>query len=120
MKNSFLLLLFCLTCSAAFAQSAKKGKRLFMAKCASCHAASMNRHLTGPALGPALKEWEKYPKEDLYAYIRNNQKLLKEGHPRAEVVWADWQPIIMNSFPELTDEEIGSILQFIQQRYEKD
>jgi cytochrome c2 len=90
------------------------GKLLFRNNCATCHAKNMKDDITGPALGGVLERWEAYPIEDLYSYIRNSEAMLKSGHPRAEALWAEWQPTIMNSFEELTDEDIEAILFYIE------
>ncbi len=93
------------------------GKNLFRNYCATCHARDMKSDLTGPALGGTLERWGDYPKEDLYAWIRNSQALINEGHPRATELWDQWQPVVMNSFPNLTDEEIDNVLSYINGTY---
>ena len=93
------------------------GKQLFRANCAACHAGDMKSNLTGPALAPALKEWQAYPSEDLYAFIRNSQAQIAAGHPRATEVWKEWGPTVMNNFEQLTDEDITAILAYIEAVY---
>ena len=68
--------------------------------------------LTGPALGNVEENWAVYPREDLYEWIRNSQKMINDGHPRAIELWKDWQPTVMNNF-NLTDEEIEHLLVYI-------
>ena len=77
----------------------------------------MKADLTGPALGGVTERWKDYPKEDLYSFIRNSQKLIKNGHPRAKVLFDKWEPTIMNDFPSLTDEDIEAILEYIEWQY---
>ncbi len=93
------------------------GKALFKANCANCHAKNMKSKLTGPALGGVEGRWADYPREDLYDWIRNSQKMIAEGHPRATELWNEWQPTIMNNYPNLTDAEIESILDYIDAIY---
>lgn len=89
------------------------GKFLFRSNCASCHAGDMKTKLTGPPLLTGLEAWSAYPREELYAYVRNSQAVIASGHPRATKIWEEWQPTIMNTFLNLSDEEMESILQYI-------
>ena len=90
------------------------GKQLFKQNCASCHNKNMKDDLTGPALGGVTTRWADYPTEDLYNWIRNSQQMISEGHPRAKVLWGEWSPYIMNSFPELDNSEIDAILSYVE------
>ncbi|MGB1216533.1 MAG: cytochrome C, partial [Saprospiraceae bacterium] len=54
-----------------------------------------------------------YPREDLYKWIRTSQKMIQEGHLKAIQVWEENERSIMNNFPSLTDEQIESILGYI-------
>ncbi len=92
--------------------SADAGKTLFRNYCASCHSKDMKKKMTGPALGGAEERWGDYAPEDLYAWIRNSQALIASGHPRANELWNEWGTV-MTAFPNLTDDEIGSILSYI-------
>lgn len=103
-------------CSTALmaAPSADAGKTLFTANCASCHAKDMKTKLTGPALAGAEAIWSAYPREDLYAWIRNSQAMIAKGHPRAVEIWNEYKPTVMTSFTALTDDDIESIMMYIQ------
>jgi cytochrome c2 len=92
------------------------GKTLFKNYCAQCHAKNMKSKLTGPALGGVEERWES--QEDLYAWIRNSQKMIADGHPRAVELWNEWKPTQMTAFEALTDEEIASMLLYIKGVYE--
>jgi mono/diheme cytochrome c family protein len=97
-----------------WAQPTKEaGKELFIANCASCHNKNMKDDLTGPALAGTEERWSAYPRADLYAWIRNSQALIAKGHPRAVELWNKWKPTLMNNFPGLTDEQIESIILYI-------
>ncbi|MBL7826519.1 MAG: c-type cytochrome, partial [Saprospiraceae bacterium] len=91
------------------------GKELFGANCAACHAKDMKTASTGPALGGTEDRWSAFPKADLYAWIRNSQALIATGHPRATELWNQYKPVLMNSFPGLTDEQIESLLLYIKE-----
>ena len=99
--------------------SADAGKATFRNYCGSCHATDMKTVSTGPALGGAAERWAEYPQEDLYAWIRNSQKLIAAGHPRAVSLWDEWKPNVMTAFPNLTDDEIASVLLYIDEQYNK-
>jgi cytochrome c2 len=93
------------------------GKTLFRNYCGTCHSRDMVSDLTGPALGGTEERWADFPEEDLYRWIRNSQSLIQEGHPRAEELWSQWQPTVMNNFLQLTDQEIKNILGYIDGVY---
>ncbi len=92
------------------------GKTLFKNYCASCHAKDMRSAATGPALGGAQERWG----DDvaLYAWIRNSQKSIADGYPRAVELWNEYKPTVMTAYPDLTDDEIGSILAFVNGTYD--
>jgi len=89
------------------------GKTLFANNCAQCHAKGMKKAATGPALAGVEERWADYPREDLYAWIRNSQALIAKGHPRAVELWAEYKPNQMQAALHLTNENIESILLYI-------
>ncbi|RMF31838.1 MAG: cytochrome c class I [Bacteroidetes bacterium] len=115
-----LILTFSLLPTLLIAQEAlsepdiEAGKVLFRNQCAACHNKNMKDKMTGPALGGVEERWADYPREDLYAWIRNSQALIAEGHPRAVELWNEWKPTVMNPFPNLTDQEIENLLAYIE------
>jgi cytochrome c2 len=94
------------------------GKTLFRNQCASCHNKDMKSDLVGPALGGIQERWAEYPQEDLYAWIRNSSAMINAGHPRATELWNEWKPNVMSNFLNLTDDEIASLLEYIQCTYD--
>lgn len=90
------------------------GNDLFKLNCASCHNKNMKDKLTGPALEDVESNWSKFPRKDLYNFIRHSQAMIKAKHPRALKLWKKHKPVIMNDFSSLTDEEIESILHYIK------
>ncbi len=94
-----------------------KGKTTFVTYCASCHNKNMKDNLTGPALGGTVARWASFPKEDLYAWVRNSQALISKGHPRATELWNQFKPTVMTAFPNLTNAEIDDVLAFIEDQY---
>ncbi|RLD22034.1 MAG: cytochrome c class I [Bacteroidetes bacterium] len=115
---SILLLLF--TVFSLHAQpSAEEGKTLFRNTCAACHNKNMKADLTGPALGGTEENWADYPREDLYLWIRNSQGMIADGHPKAMELWNKWKPVVMIPNPDMTDEQIESIMLYIDQEFNK-
>lgn len=99
------------------APTKEAGKELFTANCASCHNKNMKDNLTGPALGGVEDRWSGFPRKDLYSWIRNSQALISLGHPRATELWNKWKPTVMSNFPGLTDEQIESVVLYINDQY---
>ncbi len=115
-----LLATFLLVGVQSFAQpNVGEGKQLFKDNCAQCHARNMKSDLTGPALGGMEERWADYPREDLYTWVRNSQKMIADGHPYALELWAKWKPTVMNQFPNLTDDQIESIILYVNDEYNK-
>lgn len=120
-KSYLLLLFFSIFSLNIWAQvegDPNEGKKLFSANCASCHNKNMKDRMTGPALGGTLERWADYPQEDLYRWIRFSSEMIAEKHPRATELWSEWSPTVMSNFPNLSDDQIGHILAYINGVYE--
>ncbi len=108
------LLVFGAILSSTFLKAApdvKVGETLFKSQCASCHNKNMKDKLTGPPLAGAKAAWG--DDKALYAWIRNSQASIASGHPRAVEIWNQYKPTVMTAFPNLKDDEIASILEYI-------
>src|SRR5689334_21926820 len=68
-----------------------KGKEIFTNNCASCHAASMKKDATGPALKGVESRWA--DRKDIFAWIRGSQALVASGNPRAKEVFGQWKTV---------------------------
>jgi len=87
-----------------------KGRELFYQNCASCH--SITKTVTGPALaGVDLRVPDR---NLLIAWIKNNQKVLQTRNPYFTSLLKEYNNISMTMFPQLTDEDVGLILDYIQ------
>lgn len=85
------------------------GKKLFMARCASCH--MVNRELSGPALKGVTSRWPDAQK--LYAFIRNSEEMVgSDAYSRQ--LWLKYNQTIMPAQPDLSDAQIKSILDYIE------
>lgn len=119
-NRALLLLSFLALQFSAFAQSeaaVNAGKVLFKTNCAQCHNRNMKDDLTGPALGGVDERWADYDQADLYSWIRNSQALVQAGHPRATEVFNQWNKVVMQPFPNLTDEDIDNLMVYINCQY---
>ena len=94
---------------SALSDLAQKGKPLFKANCAACHA--INKDIMGPSLVNVIDRWPS--KELLYMWINNWTKAVATGDPYAIKV-KDYSSAAMTTF-NLSDEEIDSILAYINE-----
>ncbi len=91
-----------------------KGQVLYKRNCMACHASSP-KGVAGPApnLVGVQMRWKDYPKEDLFNFIRNSQKMIQQEHPKAVKVAKQWDGV-MTAHPDLSDEDISSLLYFVE------
>ena len=70
---------------------------------------------TGPKLYGAVQRWEDAGEGDLiYEWVRNNAALRASGKSkRAAEVFAEYKGSVMTVFADLTDEQIGSIFEWV-------
>jgi len=84
-----------------------QGEKLWMGNCASCH--KVNTDLIGPALAGVE---DRYDKEWIYSWVKNNQALVKSGDAQA-VKAAAFDVSVMTAFPMLKNEQIDAILDYV-------
>lgn len=87
------------------------GMNLFKNNCGSCHAKNMKADMTGPALAGVEKRWNG-DRKNLRSWIRNSQAYLTTDDDYAKALSSKY-PSIMTAFPNLKDEEINAILDYI-------
>ncbi|MCC9042649.1 c-type cytochrome [Myroides sp. M-43] len=111
--NSFSkILFFCLALmlsftTISFAQDVAKGKELFNSNCAACH--KLDGNSTGPALRGVV---ERHDVAWLHKWIKSSSSLIKSGDAAAVKLFNDWNKVVMNDFPALSDEDIDNILAY--------
>lgn len=100
-------------------QDLEAGKSIFRGNCAACHAGDMKTNLTGPALGGSQERWADYGGDEaLYSWIRNSQAMVASGtNARATELWNQWGPTVMNSFLNLSDDDIANTLAYVNAVY---
>ncbi|MFI5129076.1 MAG: c-type cytochrome [Chitinophagales bacterium] len=89
--------------------TAAMGKTLFISKCAACH--GVNREINGPALADFENRGPWSDREQLYKWIRNPEKFIVND-PYTQGLKKKFN-FTMNPFPELTDEQIDGIVDYI-------
>lgn len=110
----FLILSLLFIGGGTYAQSATEGATLFKQKCTSCHA--VNRVV----IGPALKDVDQRHEEAwLIEWIQNSQKMIASGDAKAVALANQYKPNVMTAFPELTPDNIKSILAYIKEEGNK-
>lgn len=114
LRNQLLLYLLLFgSIISLHAQSVEQGKELFAAKgCAACHALDMKTDLTGPALAGVRDRWENI--DELYNWVRNSQEMIAAGHEYGTALFEKYNKVQMLPYPDLTDEQVESILLYIE------
>ena len=95
---------------AAGVTKVKEGMTLFKTNCTSCHA--IDKKVIGPALGGIWEHWESESK--FVDWVHNPSKFLESGDPYAAVLKGNDNTFIMTPFPQLTAEQINSILLYLK------
>ncbi len=93
----------------SFAQDAANGEKLFKQNCSACH--KVDKKLIGPPLNEALDNWGG-DREAMYSWVRNWQKAVDAGYPRAVEV-QNYDPSAMNLFPQLGDDQLNDIWAYV-------
>jgi len=87
-----------------------RGKQIFQLQCAACH--YINKESSyAPSLGSVTK---RKSKKWLKAFIRNSQHVIQSGDAYAKHLFAAYNNHVMVSMEFLKDEEIESVLHYIE------
>lgn len=85
------------------------GRRLFWQACATCH--GITKATVGP---PLFGSMERAPDTaSFYAFIRNNQAVLKSGNAYYRALFDQYLKMPMNVFPELTNKDIDQLMDYV-------
>lgn len=85
------------------------GKMIFMNRCAGCH--NVNKTLTGPALAGID---QRRSTEWIINFVHSSQTLVKSGDRDAIAIFQQFNKVPMPDHPDLTDENIRSIIEYIK------
>ena len=108
-KFLFLLTLLALSISVIAAPPVEEGKAIFAARCAACH--NINKQLTGPALAGLH---ERRSMDWIVSFIKSSQSLVKSGDKDAVALYEQFNKIPMPDHPDLTDDNIKNIVEYIK------
>ena len=92
------------------------GKILFINNCAQCHAKNMKDALTGPP----LSGWQAYfsSEKEFYLYLQNPKIYgLKTKNKHLKRLIKEYEPSRCIAFPALTEDDVSSIIQYIDVKY---
>ena len=91
------------------------GKKLYSTNCAVCHKLS-SEVLIGPGLAGIN---QKHKQDWLVSWIKNSQKMIESGDKYAVELFNKYNKVPMPAYENFTDDEIKSILAYIEQNQEK-
>ena len=87
----------------------EEGKTIFSTRCAGCH--NVNKTLTGPALAGVDQrrsiEW-------IVNFVHSSQSMVKSGDKQALALFEQFNRIPMPDHPDLTEDNIKSIVEYIK------
>jgi mono/diheme cytochrome c family protein len=113
-KIALLVLLFLSIHMGSKAADPEEGKKLFQARCASCH--NVTKKLTGPALAGVE---ERHNESWIISFVKSSQRLVKAGDKDALEVFNENNQVVMPDHPDLTDDMIRDILAYIKDEASK-
>ena len=109
MKRIFLITLLLLTQVLVFAYSSEEGKTIFSNRCTACHAIDKN------VVGPALMNVDKRHDEKwIISFVHSSQTVIKSGDMAAVNLFNRFNKTPMPDHPDLTDEQVRSIISYIK------
>ncbi len=91
--------------------NAERGLELFKKNCTACHSIDLEKKMIGPPLSGVI---EKRSREWLHKWILDNKSLRQSGDKEAIAIYKEYGNTEMNSFPQLSEQQIDDILFFIK------
>lgn len=108
-KSLLLVLMTTFISATSFNVNAETGEKIFKGNCGACH--RVNDQVM---IGPGLKGIsEKRSQEWLFSWIRNSANLIASGDSTALAVFKEFKESPMPGYPQYTDEELTSLLEYI-------
>jgi len=93
--------------------ASSQGRTLFLSKCASCH--NVFKDMAGPALGSFEERGPWSDRKKLYEWIKNPEAFMKKDSYTKQL--KEKFGSVMTPFPDLTNDEIDVIIQYINSSY---
>ncbi|HVZ57917.1 MAG TPA: cytochrome c [Chitinophagaceae bacterium] len=108
-RNLLFTAIFFLFSNWLHAGTVEDGKAIFTSRCAACH--NVNKVMTGPALAGVD---QRRPIEWIIHFVHSSQKVVKSGDSYAVALFEKFNKIQMPDHPDLTDDQIRSIVDYIK------
>lgn len=103
------LVVLLLLAGTAKANPIEEGKSIFISRCAACH--NINKVMTGPALAGV---YDRRTEEWIIKFVKSSQTLVKGGDKDATALFEKFNRIPMPDHPDLTEENIKNIIEYIR------
>jgi cytochrome c551/c552 len=87
----------------------EEGKTIFTARCAACH--NVHKIIVGPALAGVD---QRRPIDWIVKFVHSSQSVVKSGDPYAVALYNKFNKIQMPDHPDLTPDNIKSVVEFIK------
>ncbi|MGZ3837118.1 MAG: c-type cytochrome [Flavisolibacter sp.] len=104
-----LSLIIFISCKALATPPVEEGRTIFTTRCAGCH--NVNKIVTGPALAGVD---QRHPIDWIINFVHSSQTVIKSGDPKAVALFEKFNRIPMPDHPDLTPDNIKSIVAFIK------
>ena len=108
-KTLFGILMLLLIATISKADPIVEGKATFTSRCAACH--NVNKVLVGPALAGVD---ERRSTEWIINFVHSSQTMVKKGDKDAVAIFQKFNNIPMPDHPDLTENDIKGILEYIK------
>src|SRR5450432_3728498 len=86
-----------------------EGKNIFTARCMACH--KIDKDFAGPALANVD---QRHTTDWIIKFVRSSQKVIKSGDTSALALFSKFNGTIMPDHPDLTSDNIKSIVEYIK------
>ena len=105
---------FLLFSIVAIAAPSEDGKKIFLSRCSGCH--SINQKVVGPALTGVDARHEI---DWIIKFVQSSQTMITKGDKDAVALFGRFNNVIMPDHPDLTSDNILSIVSYIKTETEK-
>lgn len=109
MKQKLKILITLVLFSSPYLGTAQDGQTLFTTKCVACHTIG-NGRLVGPDLKGVYK---KYNSKYFIKWIKSSQSVIATD-AKAKALFEEYNSIVMPDFPDLKDNDIKGIVDYIK------
>lgn len=86
------------------------GQQLFEGKCTACH--RISKPLTGPPLAGVTN---KYSMDWIVRFTQNASEMINSGDPEAVAAFNAWNNTAMTAYPELDEQDVRAIFEYVDQ-----